>query len=92
MIFGMNYEQIKSLIVKVLALGGGFFIGKYGITTGAWEAIVAAVVALFTVYSSFKSNTDTSLVKAAEGVAAVDSIKVSDSAIAEATGPKVTSS
>jgi hypothetical protein len=92
MIFGMNYEQVKSLIIKVLALGGGFFVGKYGITTGAWEAIVAAVVALFTVYASFKDNTDTSLVKAAEGVPAVDSIKVSDQAIASATGPKVTNS
>ncbi len=89
--FGMNWEQIRSLLVKVLAIGGGFVIGKWGITSGSWEAITALVLAALTVIESLRANTQTAIVKAAEAQPAVKKIEVNDPAIVAATGPKVTS-
>lgn len=88
--FGMNQEQIKSAIVKILAIAGGFVAGKWGITSGTWEAISALVIAAFTVFWSFKANTTDSIVKAAESLPKVDSIKVNDPDLAANNGPKVT--
>ncbi len=89
--FGINIEQIKSVVVKLLALASAYVVGKWGITAGTWEAITALVVAVFTVISSFTSNTATQIVKAAEGLDAVKSVKVTAaSGIAPVTGPKVT--
>jgi hypothetical protein len=89
--FGLNQEQLKSAIVKILAIAGGFVAGKWGITSGTWEAISAVILAVVTLLYSFKANTPTALVKAAEAMPEVKKIEVSDPAIVAATGPKVTS-
>jgi hypothetical protein len=91
--FGMNQEQLKSVVVKVLAIIGGFVAGKWGITSGTWEAISALVLAAVTVFWSFKANTPTSIVKAAEAMPEVTKIEVTPSsgiANPAVTGPKVT--
>jgi hypothetical protein len=88
--FGMNQEQIKSAVVKLLAIVGAFIAGKWGITSGTWEAISGVVLAVVTLLFSFKMNTSTAIVKAAEAMPQVTHITVSDKAIADATGPKVT--
>ncbi len=88
--FGLNQEQVKSAVVKILAIAGGFVAGKWGITSGTWEAISAVVLAVLTLLYSFKANTPTALVKAAESLPEVSAVKVNDPSIAAATGPKVT--
>lgn len=90
--FGMNWETAKSLIAKVVAMIGVWVMAKYGLSSGTWEAITGIVMAVASLLWSVKANTPTSLVKAAESMEAVDSIKVNDQSISDATGPKVTKS
>lgn len=89
--FGMNGEQVKSVVAKILTFASAYVIGKWGITSGSWEAISALVMAALTLVFSFTSNTPTAIVKAAENLDAVKGVQVTAaSGIAPVTGPKVT--
>lgn len=91
--FGFNWEAAKSLIAKGLAVLGVIIVERFGITSGQWEGIAGIIMAIAAFAWSFKANTPTSLVKAAESLPEVKKIEVTaSSGIADpsVTGPKVT--
>jgi D-tyrosyl-tRNA(Tyr) deacylase len=91
-IFGMNIEQIKSMIWKVAAFVGGVlvtlgYVQSFDITSfiTKWEPIVGAIISLYVMYRSYAANTQAGLVAATVNVMPkVEEIKIDDKATVNA--------